>query len=863
MALEATFREAPGDRPVARHPILEKATFEQLQKNGVVETKPRILHFGGFEVHKEHVHILRIINISASSQRVSVIAPSTPYFRIDFDKKGLLAPGMSEEITVTFTPHEWRYYHDAIKIFCGSVAENLIVPIHAYPSANELVLPRILDFGRVAVGTSRTKVIPLSCKIPIQFEFEVKVLEAHPDFEITPLAGTIPPDGTTNVVVTFLPTRHRTARAELQFHVAQFDFEPVVVSVVGSCQVELSRKEVMDNAKADTEMLRAKQMEQGITGRLKNLKDKRERGPVQVSVPHFDFDLPERIVDGIKVPTRLNSQATNFVLNQTAGKLPLKDLVSFINEQRSAVEDRRLAAEADLSGGLEDFAEGADQKALELRFDMRYRDIEKYDKGKELNSKPGLGESILDQSDIDSALAKRRERHSRQINGMMDEDCARFEAILSKKPVAIPASFALAVTPHWDEEANDAFSGRLQVIDRMVRAGSKCLARMRASRRLLRLQQALRAAGVAERETLRASGVTDPARLEAALQADRAACRAWIELESREAATGARSEGHGGGHGLDDVDSVAPLLRIPGGFILPYQLPTLESSSKGEDRQPVEVQPLGNFEELLPAEVRPRLHYKVLQYERHAVPPPAAYMRPHDDARRLEAAFDEYSVRGPRGDAFDGAEEPIAMPESCLLPPCHDAFGLFIPSVECRTYVAMPDYAECDPERILSRPPPLIEPSEVEPLLPPDIMCLERPWLAEWRRTRRLPDPFSYRDVGRATFAEAGGQLGQNLGSDVAGERLSFLPVGGFSRDVPSDTDSDGRDELPLEGPTTEEYEAALEELRRPLASGLWQQRESMEASLEEKCRARACAVRDRLAGLNASLSWQNKVFLG
>lgn len=82
-------------------------------------------------------------------------------------------------------------------------------PIHGYPSANDIVLPRILDFGSVAIGTqgtwllrcwlcgkftillaakitrakksecvehvtcsgrSQSKVIPLSCKIPIQFE---------------------------------------------------------------------------------------------------------------------------------------------------------------------------------------------------------------------------------------------------------------------------------------------------------------------------------------------------------------------------------------------------------------------------------------------------------------------------------------------------------------------------------------------------------------------------------------------------------------------------------------------------------------------------------------------------------------------
>merc|ERR1719327_1946096 len=116
-------------------------------------------------------------------------------------------------------PHEWRYYYDTVKIHCGELGENLVVPIHAYPSANDIVLPRILDFGRVPIGTSRTKVIPLSCKIPIQFEFEITILEAHPEFEVTPLKGVIPADGTQDVTVTFRPAKHRTARSELQFNV--------------------------------------------------------------------------------------------------------------------------------------------------------------------------------------------------------------------------------------------------------------------------------------------------------------------------------------------------------------------------------------------------------------------------------------------------------------------------------------------------------------------------------------------------------------------------------------------------------------------------------------------------------------------
>lgn len=52
------------------------------------------------------------------------------------NKKGLVAPGSSEVITVDFHPREHRYHYDCLRLHTDS--ENLLVPLHAYPVSGEV-----------------------------------------------------------------------------------------------------------------------------------------------------------------------------------------------------------------------------------------------------------------------------------------------------------------------------------------------------------------------------------------------------------------------------------------------------------------------------------------------------------------------------------------------------------------------------------------------------------------------------------------------------------------------------------------------------------------------------------------------------
>ena len=73
-----------------------------------------MVHFGGYQLHEIHTQYLRVINISSTSQRLNIINPTTPHFKVRCDKRGIVAPGMEETIAIDFIPHEWKYHYDCI-----------------------------------------------------------------------------------------------------------------------------------------------------------------------------------------------------------------------------------------------------------------------------------------------------------------------------------------------------------------------------------------------------------------------------------------------------------------------------------------------------------------------------------------------------------------------------------------------------------------------------------------------------------------------------------------------------------------------------------------------------------------------------
>lgn len=151
-----------------------------------------------------------------------------------------LVPGLTLDITVEFKADEWRYYYDCIRIHTPG-EENLVIPVHAYPVLNLVNFPSTVRFSPLPIGESETKIIPLECNCPIEFEYHVVVLQSHSAFKVEPMSGIVAPHSSEEIVITFSPIDFATAMIKVQVTVSQFNAKPLICTVYGKANPGLLR----------------------------------------------------------------------------------------------------------------------------------------------------------------------------------------------------------------------------------------------------------------------------------------------------------------------------------------------------------------------------------------------------------------------------------------------------------------------------------------------------------------------------------------------------------------------------------------------------------------------------------------------
>jgi len=74
--------------------------YDNVGSNGIFGASPSVVKFAGFETLKTHTMRVRLINNSAAPQRLHILPPQTPYFKIKYNKKGMIPSGIAEDIYV-------------------------------------------------------------------------------------------------------------------------------------------------------------------------------------------------------------------------------------------------------------------------------------------------------------------------------------------------------------------------------------------------------------------------------------------------------------------------------------------------------------------------------------------------------------------------------------------------------------------------------------------------------------------------------------------------------------------------------------------------------------------------------------------
>ena len=154
--------------------LREDYKYDNEGENGLFEASPRIVKIAGFELNKKIMTKIIIINKSKYTERIIILPPTTPNFKIKYTKRGQIAPGLCETIYLFFTPGEYKYYTDNICINCPG--NKIIIPIHAYPRMNIFVkeyIPKLIDFGNIPIDIPTTKNLSIKNLIDQNFKYKI------------------------------------------------------------------------------------------------------------------------------------------------------------------------------------------------------------------------------------------------------------------------------------------------------------------------------------------------------------------------------------------------------------------------------------------------------------------------------------------------------------------------------------------------------------------------------------------------------------------------------------------------------------------------------------------------------------------
>ena len=216
--------------------LREDYKYDNEGENGLFEASPRIVKIAGFELNKKIMTKILVINKSKYTERIIILPPTTPNFKIKYTKRGQIAPGLNETIYLFFTPSEYKYYTDNICINCPG--NKIIIPIHAYPKMNIFVkeyIPKLIDFGNIPIDTTVSKNISVKNLIDQNFKYKITPINDCKEIKIEKMEDTFYEMKDNLIKITVNPQKYGIFKGEYEFQVSEVDFQPYIFTVFATC----------------------------------------------------------------------------------------------------------------------------------------------------------------------------------------------------------------------------------------------------------------------------------------------------------------------------------------------------------------------------------------------------------------------------------------------------------------------------------------------------------------------------------------------------------------------------------------------------------------------------------------------------
>ena len=511
--------------------LREDYKYDNEGENGLFEASPRIVKIAGFELNKKIMTKISIINKSKYTERVIILPPTTPNFKIKYTKRGQIAPGLSETIYLFFTPGEYKYYTDNICINCPG--NKIIIPIHAYPKMNIFVkeyIPKLIDFGNITIDTSSSKDISVKNLIDQNFKYKITPINDCKEIKIEKMEDTFYEMKENIIKITITPQKYGIFRGEYEFQVSEVDFQPYIFTIFATCNcfetsnVLYPRYLAPINAKKKQRIEKEdllnlmKQSEKQNESNIDNLEDKNKKinlskidnlNETQKSenqVPHNNPIIKENLLteQEMKTITRTIKTPANTSQvkkeekddknidekNKDSNNLIEEKINKDENKEKNKLEESLASditrPESKILNRFKDLPSSKEKEFLQY-----YNNNDDKIQAKEFKYIRFIGKEPLNEKETNNLLDERNTALQNIVDFNCKMDKSRHKPELDKEKCVIDRDQEYYLKPNFNTNQNDNFFKTRHYFKLLLKGLTKIIMRKRADDRLKKLNDML------------------------------------------------------------------------------------------------------------------------------------------------------------------------------------------------------------------------------------------------------------------------------------------------------------------------------------------------------------------------------------